>query len=234
MKNYNWKKLAIITLLGLVAVAVCMYVVLPLLNILGVGVAETSINLMKKYPVGTFIMLSMLGLIAYGVTHPKEEKKTKWEPKPTESDYYAVLQTLRPAVAEVAGALGLAPIYSHTDMAVDPEERIIPGIYFWGMKYKVPKRGVTDTIDEEQARRIIQAQVKTVLERDNPSRFTETRYNHHGSFEPLIQIDEVQDGEAYINIFAVIASETYFKNRKVTGGGAATLHTQAATDDTDF
>lgn len=231
--NYNWKRLAIIVLLCLVAVAVCMYVVLPLLNILGVGVAETSINLMRKYPVGTFIMLSMLGLIAYGVTHPKEEKKTKWEPKPTESDYYAVLQTLRPAVAEVAGALGLAPIYSHTDMTADPEERIIPGIYFWGMKYKAPKRNVTDTIDEEQARRIIQSQVKTILETTNPSRFTEIRYNHHGTFEPIIQIDEVQDGEAFVSLFVVIASDTYFRNRKVTGGGAATLHTAAA-DDTDF
>ena len=234
MKNYNWKKLAIIVLLSLVAAAVMLYIMLPAINAVGMRLGDAVIAAIEEYPMGVFIIAGVLVLIAHGVTHPKEEKKTKWEPKPTESDYYAVLQTLRPAVAEVAGALGLAPIYSHTDMTADPEERIIPGIFFWGMKYKAPKRNVTDTIDEEQARRIIQSQVKTILETTNPSRFTEIRYNHHGTFEPIIQIDEVQDGEAFVSLFVVIASDTYFRNRKVTGGGAATLHTQAAADDTDF
>ena len=78
------------------------------------------------------------------------------------------------------------------------------------------------------------AQVKTVLERDNPSQFTEIRYNNHGTFEPVIQIDEVQDGEAYIHIFVVIASNTYFKNRRRTNGDGPTLHTEITPDDTDF
>lgn len=137
---------------------------------------------------GVVIVGCVIGFIVYGITRPKEEevKGPEWERKPTESDYFAVLETLRPAVSEVAEALGLAPIYSHTDMAADPKERILPGIYFWGLNYKAPKRNVTDKIDEAQARRVIQAQVKTVLERDNPSRFTELRHNNHGTFEPII------------------------------------------------
>lgn len=236
MKKNDWKKWAVYSAIGLAAVCFLFWVVIPAAEIILGYAGNFLFAYIDKHPVGVFIAASIAGFFVHAATRPQpeEDHNPKWEPKPTESDYFTVLQTLRPAVAEVAEALRLAPIYSHTDMAADPKERIIPGIYFWGLNYKAPKRNVTDTIDVEQARRVIQAQVKTVLERDNPSRFTDTIFPYHGTLEPVIQIDEVQDGEAYIHIFAVIASDTYFKNRKKTNGDGPTLHTEADTDDPTF
>lgn len=232
----NWKKFALYAGISLLAAIPLLLLVIPATEIILSHAANFLFGYIEQHPVGVTIVGIIIGLVCYAATHPQEEpdKKPKWETEPTESDYFAVLGTIRPAVAEVAQALGLAPIYSHTDMAADPKERIIPGTYFWGLNYKAPKKNVMDKIDEAQARRVIQAQVKTVLERDNPSRFTEIRYNNQGSFVPIIQIDEVQDGEAYIHIFAVIASDTYFKNRKQTKGDTSTLHIQTDTSDGDF
>ena len=235
MNKNDWNKWAKYTVIGLLAVCLIFWVVIPAVEIIGISALDFLLDYTLKHPVGMFITACFLGFIAYAIIHSQEEQKNpKWEPEPTEADYFAVLDTLRPAMAEVAPALDLAPIYSYTDMAADPEERIIPGIYFWGLYYKAPKQKVTDKIDEAMARRVIQAQVKTVLERDNPSRFTEIRYNNHGTFEPTIQIDEVLDCEAYIHIYVVMASDTYFKNRKKTNGDGPILHTETAPDDTDF
>lgn len=235
MKNKkNWKKSAKYTGIGLAVAVLLLFVVIPAAEIISVHAVNFLLGYVAKHPIGVTIVGAIIGFVCYAVTRPQEEPAKKWEPEPTESDYFAVLETVRPAVAEVAQALGLAPIYSHTDMAADPKERIIPGIRFWGLNYKAPKKNVMDKIDEAQARRVIQAQIKTVLERDNPSRFTEIRYNNHGSFVPIIQVDEVLDGEAYIHIFVVIASDTYFKNRKQTKGDTSTLHTEANTSDNDF
>ena len=149
-------------------------------------------------------------------------------------DYFAVLETLRPAVAEVAQALELAPVYSHTDMAADSEERILSWGKVWRMKYKAPKKSAVAVIDTALCKRIIQAQVKTVLERDNPSGFSAVRYQHGGSFTSVIQIDEIKDGDAYIYIFAVIASDTYFRQKAEWRNRHDVLAIRGDSNDDDF
>lgn len=175
---------------------------------------------------------AVLGWRYYRRTHPIQIGGPL--PPPTMSDYFAVLETLRPALAEIAQALGLAPVYSHSDMAVDAEERILPYGRVWVMKYKALKPSAAVSIDEALCKRVLQAQVKTVLERDNPSGFAEIRFQRGGSFEPIIQINKVKDGDAYAYIFVALASKEYFKQGTSWNNRGNALGAGTDTSDTDF
>lgn len=229
--NYNWKRLAIIVLLSLVAVAGILYVALPAINAVGMRLEDAVIAAIKKYPMGVFIIAGVLVLIVYGI---KQKPQILVPPPPTMADYFKILDTIRPAVAEVASVLGLAPIDSTTDMAANGAERILQWGRVWGLKYKALKQK-SASIDVDLARRVIQQQVATVLDRENPSKLTEINFNHYGHLVPCIQIDEIKDDDAYIYIYVVMASKTYFAQKeREARNRVSTLHTETNTDDTDF
>lgn len=235
MKNYNWKRLAIIVLLSLIAVAVMLYIVLPATNAIGMRLGDAVIATTEKYPIGVLITFGVLGFIAYCL---KRQETIiidgDDEDRPTMADYFKILDTIRPAVAEVASVLGLAPIDSTTDMAANGAERILKWGRVWGLKYKALKQK-SASIDVDLARRVIQEQVATVLDRDNPSKLTEINFNHYGHFVPCIQIDEIKDDDAYVFIYVVMASKTYFAQKEQEARKrVSTLHTETNTDDTDF
>lgn len=138
------------------------------------------------------------------------------------------------AVAAVVQPLGLAPIYSHTDMEADSEEQILPWGNVWRMKYKALKKSVDAPIDEKTCRRIIQAQVKTTLERSNPSGFANIRFTWGGRAEAIIQIDEILNGDAYIYIFAIVSSSQYFHQKCNWKNRKNAPPTEVNTDDEDF
>lgn len=183
----------------------------------------------------TIVIVGFLAAAAYSAVQ-KLFQIEEPEPahKPTEEDYQAGAVTIRPAVATVAKALGLAPIYSHTDMEADPEEKILPWGDVFCMKYKAPKKDVNAPIDTDMCQRVIQAQVRTVLYRDNPAGFTNIRFIWKGKSEPIIQIDKVLNGDAYIYIFVVISSAKYFEQRSKWENRKNAAPTEADTDDRDF
>ena len=154
--------------------------------------------------------------------------------KPTPEDYQAVLAAVKPALATVAPALGLAPIYEHTNIAADPEEQILPWGKVWRMKYKVLQQNATGFIDKELCHSIIQAQIKSVLEGSNPSGFANARFQRGGIFVPIIQVDEVLPGDAFLYLFVVIASHEYFQQKTDWENRKNVLPTGANTDDKDF
>lgn len=154
--------------------------------------------------------------------------------KPTPEDYQAVLATVKPALATVAQALGLAPIYEHTDIAADPEEQILPWGTVYRMKFKALKQNAATPIDKELCRSVIQAQVKSVLLRDNPSGFANTRFQRGGTFVPIIQVDEVLPGDAFVYLFVAVASEEYFRQRADWENRKNMLPTKTDADDLDF
>lgn len=156
--------------------------------------------------------------------------------KPTQEDYQAVLTTIRPAVATVAQALGLAPIYSNTNMEADAEEQILPWGKVWRLKYKALKQKADALIDTDFARSVIQSEVKTVLTRDNPSGFSNLHFVWHGTTKPIIQIDQIEnDGRsAYIYIYAVISDYHYFKQKSEWDKKKDALPTKVNIDDEDF
>lgn len=156
--------------------------------------------------------------------------------KPTQDDYKAVLATIRPAVATVAQALGLAPIYSNTNMEADEDEQILPWGKVWRLKYKALKQKADALIDADFARSVIQNEVKTVLIRDNPSGFSNLNFVWHGTTKPIIQIDQIENDErgAYIYIYAVISSYHYFKQKSEWDKKKDALPTEVNIDDEDF
>ena len=69
---------------------------------------------------------AFLAAAAYSVVSKLFQTEEPTPPrKPTAEDYQAVLATVKPALATVAPALGLAPIYEHSDIRADPEEQIL-------------------------------------------------------------------------------------------------------------
>lgn len=154
--------------------------------------------------------------------------------KPTPEDYQAALATVKPALATVAPALGLAPIYEHTDISADPEEQILPWGKVWRMKFKVLKHNTATPIDKELCRSVIQAQVKSVLARDNPSGFANIHFQRGGTFVPIIQVDEVLPGDAFVYLFVAIASQEYFQQKADWQNRKNVLPTGGTADDENF
>ena len=154
--------------------------------------------------------------------------------KPTTEDYQAVLATVKPALTTVAQALGFAPVYEHTDISADPEEQVLPWGKVWRMKFKVLKQNATIHIDKDLCRSVIQAQVESVLVRENPSGFANVRFERGGAFVPIIQVDEVLPGDAFVYLFIAIASQEYFQQRADWENRKNVLAIEASRDDEDF
>lgn len=154
--------------------------------------------------------------------------------KPTAEDYQAVLATVKPALATVSSALGLAAVHEHTDISADPEEQILPWGKVWRMKFKVLKQNATTPIDKDLCRSVIQAQVKSVLSRENPSGFANVRFERGGTFVPIIQVDEVLPGDAFVYLFVAIASQEYFQQKSDWQNRKNVLATEGNADDEDF
>lgn len=234
--NFDWNKLAKYAAIGVVAVFLLLWIVIPAAEIILSHAGKFLMSYIDNHPLFFSVMTLIavgIGYIAYEASITPPPTPAKAMPEPTAQDYFKILETVRPAVAEIASTLGLAPIDNHTDMAADGAERILRWDKVWGFRYKARKLAATTNIDVEQARRVIQAQVGTVLDRDNPSKLSEINFNYCGHLEPVIQIAEVKDDDAYIFIYVVMASDTYFKQKEAENR-ASTLHTQAEASDTDF
>ena len=234
--NKNWDKWAKYAVIGLVVVLLLLWIVIPAAEIILSHAGKFLISYIDNHPLFFSVMALIAGGIGYiayktSITHPPAP--TKAMPEPTSQDYFKILETIRPAVAEIASSLGLATIDNHTDMAADGPECILQWGKVWGLKYKARKLACTTNIDVKQARRVIQTQVGTVLDRDNPSKLTEINYNYCGQLVPVIQIAEVKNDDAYIYIYVVMASDTYFKQKEAEDR-ASTLHTETDASDADF
>ena len=134
--------------------------------------------------------------------------------KPTAEDYEAVNKTLKPALSKISSAIGLSPLHRYDDIRLDPDDMITQHGKIWRFGFGALKKTAGIDLDENLCKRAIQAEVKRVLERENPAGFSEVRFPYGGTFEPIIQIDEVLQDEAYIYILVVIASNAYFRQRR--------------------
>lgn len=181
------------------------------------------------------IAAAFLAAAAYSVVSKLFQTEEPTPPrKPTAEDYQAVLATVKPSLATVAPALGLAPIYEHSDIRADPEEQILPWGKVWRMKFKLLKQNAACPIDKDFCRSVIQAQVKSVLGRENPSGFANVRFQRGGTFVPIIQVDEVLPGDAFVYLFIAIASQEYFQQKADWENRKNVLPIEVNTDDEDF
>lgn len=164
-----------------------------------------------------FLLLVLVGLGAYLYIHyirKPTEKLVQDDPldKPDQRDYFRALDTLRPAAAEIDQQLRFALIDAFTDMAVNEADRILPWGRCWLMVYKIPKAAAADEINTAQVKRALQAQLVTVLQRDNPSGYAELVFPWHGVDKPILIVHDVLDRDAYAYVFIVKASREYFED----------------------
>ena len=127
--------------------------------------------------------------------------------------YNAVMDTLRIAAKRVGPALGLATIYEETDLRADPSEMILQNGVYWRMKYRLPKQNASNALDENLIHRVLQREIQVVLETENPGKFDKVRFVRGGSYECVIQLEKPIDNDAYCYVYAVIASDEYFRTR---------------------
>ena len=96
------------------------------------------------------------------------------------------------------------------------------------------KQNAACPIDKDFCRSVIQAQVKSVLGRENPSGFANVRFQRGGTFVPIIQVDEVLPGDAFVYLFIAIASQEYFQQKADWENRKNVLPIEVNTDDEDF
>lgn len=172
----------------------------------------------------------VLGWRYYRRTHPIQVGGPL--PPPSWDTYRAVMNTLRIAAQKVGPALGLAAIYEETDIRAEAAERILPNGNYWWMKFRLPKQNASVSLDENLVRRVLQREIQMVLETENPGAFDKVRYVRGGSYECIIQIEKAPDFDAYVYVYAVMASEEFFKQRGRMGNPGASLGSPG--DDRDF
>lgn len=81
------------------------------------------------------------------------------------------------------------------------------------MCYSTLKKVAGIDADTDMCKRVLQRQVKQILNSSNPSGFTEIYFPWGGRMEPIIQVDGVDQDDAYIYVFVVMASQIYFQQR---------------------
>lgn len=206
--------------------------VIPLLERITDSAGNALLNYIDAH-FGFFIFLGgIIGFIVYGKYHPRADKTVEPPPQPTMDTYRAVMDILRIAAKRVGPALGLASIHEDTPIKAEEDEQLIQNGAYWRMKYRLPKQNATTLLDESMVRRVLQREIQVVLETDNPGAFDKVRFVRGGSYECIIQIDKVHDYDAYCYIYAVIASEEYFKQRGKKGNSGGSLASRG--DDGEF
>lgn len=165
-----------------------------------------------------------------GIEEPEPEKILK----PTLTDYDAILKTVKAALSQIAPQLSLAPIHSYTDISLAEEDAITPYGRVWRLGFGTLKKTAGTELDLDLCQRVIQAQVTRVLERENPSGFSQVRFPYGGRFHPIVIVDEVLQDDIELYVLAVIASEVYFKQKANWDRQGNSLVRGAEPDDTDF
>lgn len=168
-----------------------------------------------------FFLLLIIGLVIWFLFFRKQDEKEIIKGplvRPSERDYFRALDTLRPAAAEIAGPLGFAPIDTYTDMAPNPADRIKPWGPCWLMVYKIPKANAAAEVNLSMMQRALEAQIDTVIQRDNPSGYAEVCFPWQGVDKPLLLVHEVLDRDAFIYVFIVKASREYFESKAAADG----------------
>lgn len=233
--NFNWHKLLKVLLFGLLAVVAVLYIVLPLLNNVGMRVGDLLIAAIGKYPFGAFIVACIFGLIIWGARQkPPQTPIVGKDPKPTMNDYQTIAKTIFVVVKNIGETFGFAPVRGYTDIYVDEADRILQWENVWGMKFKLLKQRCTNSIDLALALQAFQQEVDSVLENYNPSKLSKIKYPYGGTLKSIIQIADMDDGNAYVYLYAVlVTSDTYFK-QKAENERNDVAKTVADTEDNDF
>lgn len=233
MAKFYTVYMAVMSAVAVFGVGACLLLeVIPWLEQIAAGIGNIMLAYIAEH-FGFFLVVGGgAGYVVYRKYHPRALKPDEPLPSPTMDTYRAVMNILRIAAKLVGPALGLAPIYEDTSIMAEADETLIQNGAYWWMKFRLPKQNATTLLDENLIRRVLQREIQVVLETENPGAFDKVRFVRGGSYECIIQIDKVHDYDAYVYVYAVIASEEYFKQRGKQGNSRGSLASRG--DDGEF
>lgn len=149
---------------------------------------------------------------------------------PTMEQYVTGGNILKLAAKRVAPMLELNQIYDESDVKAAKDERIVQSGKCWFLKYRLLKKNATVAIDEAVAQRVLQNELRMVLDNDNPAGFDRVRFVYGGVDECVLQVAHITQGDLYLYVYLCYASEEYFSQRE----REVEQHDTADTNDIDF
>lgn len=182
--------------------------------------------------IGNVIILSVVGAVF--VASYRENRKPSISPSPpkapTMEQYITVGNVTKPAVKKVAPILGLAPVYEESDIKAVKDERIIQHGRYWLFKYRFLKKSISTNIDTDTAQRVLQRELQTILDNENPAGFDKLRIIYGGVSECVLQLARITQDDVYLYLYCCYASEDYFAQRE----REAEQYDLVETNDIDF
>lgn len=235
MNRFDWKKWAKYSIIGLLAVCLIFWVVIPAVEIIGINVLNFLFDYIQEHLFGVFIAACVLGFIVWcAYQRPTKGPEPERDVKPTMTDYETIVKTIYAATKNVSESLGLVPARSYADLYVDEADRILQWENVWGMKFKLHKQRSTTNFDKAFAMEVLQNEVESVMRKHNPSKLAKLYYPYGGVLKSTVQVADIDDGNAFVYIYVVLAlTDTYFI-QKANDERDDVAETEADTDDTDF
>lgn len=212
-KVVKWVPIVLHVLQGAVACFWTIDALFPLLDYAITVVEQGIIAFIERH----LLLIVLIGLIVWFLFFRKPAERPVIGgtlEKPSERDYFRALDTLRPAAAQIAGALGFASIDTFTDMLPKAEDRIKQWGRCWLIVYKIPKANASVEIDKPMVKRVLEEQMDAVVQGDNPSGYAELCFPWHGVDKPILLVHDVIDRDIYVYVFIVKASREYFEDKE--------------------
>lgn len=150
--------------------------------------------------------------------------------QPSTEQYITVGNITKSAVKKVAPILALAPVHAESDIKAAKDERIIQHGRYWLFKYRFLKKSISTDIDTDSAQRVLQRELQTILDNENPAGFDKIRFIYGGVSECILQLARVTQDDLYLYLYCCYASEDYFAQRE----REVEQHDTADTDDIEF
>lgn len=166
--------------------------------------------------IGTIVTPALVIVVlvaSYFENHKSSDGVTATK-KPTLEQYITVGNIVKMAAKRVASTLDLSPVYEETDIKAAKDERIVPKGKVWLFKYLIRKISAETIIDTDTAQRVLQRELKMILDAENPAGFDKVRFVYGGVDECILQIDHISQEDSYVFLYCSFASEEFFKLRE--------------------
>lgn len=220
--------------LGLVVFATVTVLIAPLIEALNTAFV-IAIRKITAF-VETLIPWAVLAYIGSYWWKNRKDKKDKKEPPipiPTFEDYKQLGVIVNKAAQRLPKSIGIAAINDATNILVKGNDWLTQHGKVYRLKYRILKQA---NINRSVFMQVLQDKIQDVLDTEMPLVFTDTTIWWNYEEHCVIQVDYVDEGEAYAYayVYCVIAMDTtYFEQRDEMDRKAEKTRT-APTDDEDF
>lgn len=176
-------------------------------------------------------VLAYIGSYWWKNRKDKKDEKKPPIPIPTFEDYKKLGEIVNKAVQWLPKSIGLAAVNNATNILVKGNDWLTQHGKVYRLKYRFLKQS---NINKSVLKQVLQDKIQDVLDTEMPLAFTGTTIWWNCEAHCVIQVDYVDEDDAYAYVYCVIAMDaTYFEQRDEMERKAGETRT-APTDDEDF